>query len=190
MERDGFVMGEGAGILIFEELEHALNRGANIIAEVVGYGNTCDAYHITAPDPEGDGPRRAMEMALRKAGLSPDDVDLINAHGTSTPLNDKMESAAIRSLFGDRANDVLVNSTKSMIGHGLGAAGALETIAALQSIVEGIVHPTLNYENPDPECNVNVVGTKAIRKDVRCVLVNNFGFGGHNAVLALKKYEG
>jgi len=190
MGRDGFVMGEGAGVLIFEELEHALNRGANILAEVVGYGNTCDAYHITAPDPEGDGPKRAMEMAVRKGNLRPQDVDLINAHGTSTPLNDKMESAAIRAVFGDHTDNLLVNSTKSMIGHCLGAAGALEAIAALQSIVEGVVHPTLNYEEPDPECNVNVVGPKAVKRDVRCVLVNNFGFGGHNAVLAFKKYEG
>ena len=153
-DRDGFVMGEGAGVLVFEELEHALRRGAPILAEVTGYGLTCDAYHITAPDPEGDGPKRAMTMAIRKSRWQLEDVELINAHGTSTPLNDKMESAAIRGLFGEHADKLLIHSTKSMIGHALGAAGALETIAALQSFVEDLVHPTMNYENPDPECPI------------------------------------
>ena len=189
-DRDGFVMGEGAGVLVFEELEHALRRGAPILAEVTGYGLTCDAYHITAPDPEGDGPKRAMAMAVRKSGWKLEDVELINAHGTSTPLNDKMESAALRGLFGDHADKLLVHSTKSMIGHALGAAGALETIAALQSFAEDLVHPTINYENPDPECPIPVVGAQPVRRAVRTMLVNNFGFGGHNGVLALQRYEG
>ena len=189
-DRDGFVMGEGAGVLVFEELEHALRRGAPILAEVTGYGLTCDAYHITAPDPEGDGPKRAMTMAIRKSRWQLEDVELINAHGTSTPLNDKMESAAIRGLFGEHADKLLIHSTKSMIGHALGAAGALETIAALQSFVEDLVHPTMNYENPDPECPIPVVGTQPVHRAVRRMLVNNFGFGGHNGVLALQRYEG
>ena len=190
LERDGFVMGEGAGVLVFEELEHALRRGAPIYGEVTGYGLSCDAYHITAPDPEGDGPKRAMAMAVRKSGWKLEDVELINAHGTSTPLNDKMESAALRGLFGDHADKLLVHSTKSMIGHALGAAGALETIAALQSFAEDLVHPTINYENPDPECPIPVVAAQPVRRAVRTMLVNNFGFGGHNGVLALQRYEG
>ncbi len=187
-DRDGFVMGEGAGILLFEEREHALRRGAKIYAEVVGYGMTCDAYHITAPDPEGDGPARAMRMALRKAGWTPESVDLINAHGTSTPLNDKMESKAIHSVFGDRARTVRVHSTKSMIGHTLGAAGALESIAALAAMEEGFIHPTINYETPDPECDLRIA-SKTEEARVDRILVNNFGFGGHNAVLALQRHE-
>lgn len=189
-DRDGFIMGEGAGILVLEELEHAIKRGAHIYAEVVGYGCTCDASHITAPDPSGGGAVRAMELAIKHAGWSKEDVELINAHGTSTQLNDKMESTAIRKVFDGHTDSLLVNSTKSMIGHCLGAAGALETIAAVQSIEEGIVHPTINYENPDPECNIPVVGPRSIEKHVSHVLVNSFGFGGHNGVLAIQKYEG
>ncbi|MDD3425884.1 MAG: beta-ketoacyl-ACP synthase II, partial [Aminobacterium sp.] len=188
-DRDGFVMGEGAGVLVLEDLEHALKRGATIYGEIVGYGSTCDASHITAPDPQGDGAVRAMRQAMRQAKWLPEDVDYINAHGTSTELNDKMESMAIRTLFGEYTPNVLVNSTKSMIGHCLGAAGALETIAALQSIVEGVVHPTINYETPDPDCGVNVVGQEAVHKSVSRLLVNSFGFGGHNAVIAVQKYE-
>ena len=189
VDRDGFVMGEGAGVLVLEELEHAKNRGARIWGEIVGYGATCDAYHITAPSPDGDGQIRAMAMAVRKAGWRKEDVELINAHGTSTPLNDKTESLAIRTLFGDYTDKLLVNSTKSLVGHGLGAAGALETIAAIQSLVEGIVHPTLNLDSKDPECDVPVVGKEAIHVPIRHVLVNNFGFGGHNGVLALTRFE-
>ena len=189
VDRDGFVMGEGAGVLVLEELEHAKNRGARILGEIVGYGATCDAYHITAPSPDGDGQIRAMAMAVRKAGWRKEDVELINAHGTSTPLNDKTESLAIRTLFGDYTDKLLVNSTKSLVGHGLGAAGALETIAAIQSLVEGIVHPTLNLDSKDPECDVPVVGKEAIHVPIRHVLVNNFGFGGHNGVLALTRFE-
>ena len=155
IDRDGFVMGEGAGVLVLEELEHALKRGAHIYAELVGYGSTCDASHITAPDPRGEGAARAMRKALSHAKWLPEDVDY-NAHGTSTQLNDKMESVAIRAVFGDHTDKLYVNSTKSMIGHCLGAAGALETVAALQSIEEGIIHPTINLENLDPECRINV----------------------------------
>lgn len=188
-DRDGFVMGEGAGVLVMEELDHALKRGAKIYAEVTGYGSTCDACHITAPDPEGDGAVRAMRMAIKQSGWKISDVELINAHGTSTRLNDKVESLAIRRVFEDHTDDLLVNSTKSMIGHCLGAAGALETIAAIQSFEEGVIHPTINYENPDPECNIPVVGDKAINRDVNNILINSFGFGGHNGVLAIKKFQ-
>lgn len=190
LDRDGFVMGEGAGVLVFEELEHARRRGARIFAEVKGFGSTCDAYHITAPDPDGSGPAKAMLLAVKRAGWEPAEVDLINGHGTSTSLNDKMESAAIRRAFGDAADRILVNSTKSMIGHTLGAAGALETIAAVQSIVEGVVHPTRNCVNPDPECPINIVPDgKSLKVDISRLLVNNFGFGGHNAVAAIEKFK-
>jgi len=190
-DRDGFVMGEGAGVLVFEELEHAKRRGARIFAEVKGFGSTCDAYHITAPDPEGNGPAKAMLQAVNKAGWELDEVDLINAHGTSTSLNDTMESSAINRAFGEHAGKTLVHSTKSMIGHTLGAAGALESIAAIQAIVEGVVHPTANCVNPDPECPINVVPDgKPIQREVSRVLVNNFGFGGHNGVAAIEKYRG
>ncbi|MDD4023754.1 MAG: beta-ketoacyl-ACP synthase II [Synergistales bacterium] len=190
-DRDGFVMGEGAGVLVFEELEHAKRRGARIFAEVKGFGSTCDAYHITAPDPEGNGPAKAMLQAVNKAGWELDEVDLINAHGTSTSLNDTMESSAINRAFGEHAGKTLVHSTKSMIGHTLGAAGALESIAAIQVIVEGVVHPTANCVNPDPECPINVVPDgKPIQREVSRVLVNNFGFGGHNGVAAIEKYRG
>jgi len=189
LDRDGFVMGEGAGVLVLEELDHALRRGAHIYGEVVGYGSTCDASHITAPDPKGEGAVRAMRQAISQAKWLPEDVEYINAHGTSTGLNDKMESMAIRTVFGEYTPKILVNSTKSMIGHCLGAAGALETIAAIQSIVENVVHPTVNYETPDPECDIHVVGPQAVHKPVSRVLVNSFGFGGHNAVVAVQKYE-
>lgn len=188
VQRDGFVLGEGAGILVLEELEHAKARNATILAEIVGVGASCDAYHITAPSPDGEGAVRAMRLALESAGWSPEQVDLINAHGTSTPLNDKTEALAIARVFGERNENVLVNSTKSMVGHGLGAAGALEAIAGIQSLVEGIVHPTVNLEKQDPECPVHVVGRNAVRKDVKRFLSNSFGFGGHNCVLAFSRY--
>jgi 3-oxoacyl-[acyl-carrier-protein] synthase II len=189
LDRDGFILGEGAGVLVLEELEHARARNARIYAEITGYGSTCDAYHITAPDPEGSGAARAMRQAIERSGWQMEEVDLINAHGTSTPLNDKMEAKAIRSLFGAATDNVLVNSTKSMIGHGLGAAGALETIAAIQSIIEGFVHPTLNLETQDPDCEIHVVGKEGIEHEVHRVLINNFGFGGHNGVLAIKSFS-
>ena len=186
-DRDGFVIGEGSGVIVIEELEHALARGAHIYAEITGYGATCDAGHITAPDPEGLGAAKAMEAALRLSGW--ESVDLINAHGTSTHLNDLMESKAINAIFGDKTPGILVNSTKSIIGHCLGAAGALETIAAVQSIEEGIVHKTLNYDTPDPDCAVNVVAETLYDRKIERTLVNNFGFGGHNGVLAVGKYK-
>lgn len=190
IDRDGFVMGEGAGVLVFEELEHARKRGARIFAEVKGFGSTCDAYHITAPDPQGEGPAKAMIQAVKKAGWRFDKVDLINAHGTSTSLNDTMESSAINRAFGEYTGKILVHSTKSMIGHTLGAAGALESIAAIQAIVEGIVHPTTNCVHPDPECRINVVPDgKPLEREISRVLVSNFGFGGHNAVAALERFR-
>ncbi len=188
-DRDGFVMGEGSGILVLEELEHAQKRGARIYAEITGYGNTCDAYHITAPDPEGEGAFRSMAIAMKNAGWAPEQVDLINAHGTSTPLNDKMETAAIKRLLGKHGGKVMVQSTKSMVGHLLGAAGAVETIAALLAIEKGIVHPTINQFTPDPECDLNTVPNKAVRAEVNKVLINNFGFGGHNGVLAVERFK-
>ena len=187
--RDGFVMGEGAGMLVLEELEHAKKRGAHIYAEITGYGNTCDAFHITAPDPNGEGAYRSMSIAMEKAGWAPEEVDLINAHGTSTPLNDKMETAAIKRLLGQYGSEVMVQSTKSMIGHLLGAAGAVETVAALLAIEEGIVHPTINQFVPDPECDLNTVPNKAVKAEVNKVLINNFGFGGHNGVLAIERFK-
>jgi 3-oxoacyl-[acyl-carrier-protein] synthase II len=188
--RDGFVMGEGAGILIVEELEHAKRRGAHIYAEIKGYGMSCDAHHITAPDPSGEGAARAMEMAVRKAGWQPGDVQLINTHGTSTPMGDKMEISAIKMMMGENAAKVLVQSTKSMIGHLLGAAGAVETIATILAIEKGIVHPTINQFDKDPDCDLNTVPNRAVKADISRALVNGFGFGGHNAVLALEKYYG
>lgn len=186
-DRDGFVMGEGAGILLFEELEHAKARGAHIYAEVKGYGNTCDAHHITAPAPDGEGLARAMNKAIKMAGWTPDQVDLYNAHGTSTPMNDRTESCAIQSVFGAHTADLPVHSTKSMVGHCLGAAGGVETIAALMATERGIIHPTVNYETPDPDCPVNVVGAKAIERKVERVIISNAGFGGHNSVLAIER---
>ena len=189
-DRDGFVLGEGAGVLILEELEHAKRRNAKIYAELVGYGNTTDAYHITAPDPEGVGAVRAMSMAVSMAGWDLADVELINAHGTSTPLNDAMEAKAIRALFGQHTEDILVHSTKSMIGHGLGAAGVLELIALLLAFERGVIHPTINLERQDEECPINVVGREPVYRKISRALSNNFGFGGHNAVLAIQRYEG
>ncbi|WAA08660.1 beta-ketoacyl-ACP synthase II [Fervidibacillus albus] len=187
--RDGFVIGEGAGIVILEELNHALKRGAKIYAEIVGYGATGDAYHITAPAPGGEGGARAMKMALDEAGLSPRDVDYINAHGTSTEYNDRFETEAIKTVFGEAAYHVPVSSTKSMTGHLLGAAGAVETIFSVLSITNGIVPPTINYETPDPKCDLDYVPNEARKRDVRVAMSNSFGFGGHNATLIFKKFE-
>lgn len=189
-ERDGFVMGEGAGIVVLEELEHAKNRNAKVYAEVIGYGATADAYHITAPAPDGKGVIEAMMGAIDSGSISPTEVDYINAHGTSTDLNDKLETQAIKTVFGEHSKHLLVSSTKSMIGHLLGAAGGVELIATALTIERGIVHPTINYEVPDPECDLNYVPNFAVDRKIRVALSNSFGFGGHNACLALKKYEG
>jgi 3-oxoacyl-[acyl-carrier-protein] synthase II len=188
-ERDGFVMGEGAAVLILESLSHALERGARIYAEMRGYGATGDAYHITAPAEGGEGAMRAMAIALRKAGLAPEDIDYINAHGTSTPLNDKLETMAIRNLFGPRAYDVAVSSTKSMTGHLLGAAGAVEAMVCVKAILHSIIPPTINYEQPDPECDLDYVPNVAREKKVRAAMSNSLGFGGHNATLLFTAFE-
>jgi 3-oxoacyl-[acyl-carrier-protein] synthase II len=187
-ERDGFVMAEGAAVLILESLSHALDRGARIYAEVKGYGATGDAYHITAPSEGGEGAYRAMRMALRKADLAPEEIDYINAHGTSTPLNDKLETMAIRQLFGPRAYDVAVSSTKSMTGHLLGAAGAMEAVACVKAICHSVIPPTINYENPDPECDLDYVPNEAREARVRAAMSNSLGFGGHNATLVFAEF--
>jgi 3-oxoacyl-[acyl-carrier-protein] synthase II len=189
-DRDGFVMGEGAGVLILESLEHAQERGAPIHAEVLGYGSSCDAFHITAPDEEGAGAALSMEVALEDAGIAPEEIDYINAHGTSTPLNDRMETRAIRRVFGKYAYKVPISSTKSMIGHLMGAAGAVEAIACIKTLQTGVVHPTINYETPDPDCDLDYVPNQARKTDPRTVLSNSFGFGGHNATLVLRRWEG
>lgn len=188
-DRDGFVMGDGAGILVLEEYEHAKARGAKIYAELVGYGATDDAYHITAPHECGEGAYECMRIALEDAGIRPEEVDYINAHGTSTPLNDKVETMAIKQLFGDHAYKLKVSSNKSMIGHLLGAAGAVEAVATVKTIEEGIIPPTINLENPDPECDLDYVPNEAVRSEVRVALSNSFGFGGTNACLVFKKPE-
>lgn len=187
--RDGFVMGEGAGILVLEELEHALARGANIYAEIVGYGATGDAYHITAPAPGGEGGARAMKIALEDSGLSIEDIGYINAHGTSTPYNDKFETLAIKEVFGDHAYHLTVSSTKSMTGHLLGAAGGVEAIFTIMAIKEGMIPPTINLETPDPDCDLDYAPNKAKKKELRAAMSNSLGFGGHNATLVFKKYE-
>lgn len=188
-QRDGFVMGEGGGMLILEELEHATARGAHIYGELVGYGSTLDAYHITAPAPEGTGAARAMMTALKDAGLSPDEIDYINAHGTSTAYNDLFETKAVKNVFGERAYQIPISSTKSMIGHLLGAAGVVEIIACLGAINENILPPTINYEYPDPECDLDYVPNQAREARVNIALSNSFGFGGHNAALVVKRYD-
>lgn len=188
-DRDGFVMGEGAGILVLESLEHALQRGARVRAEIVGYGMSGDAYHVTAPHPEGDGAYRAMAAALRDAGIQPEDVDYINAHGTSTDVGDVHETLAIKRLFGDHAKRLAVSSNKSMIGHLLGAAGGVEAVATVKTIEDGILPPTINYETPDPECDLDYVPNVARPAQVRYALSNSFGFGGHNAVIVLSRYQ-
>ena len=188
-QRDGFVMGEGAGILILEEMEHAKSRGADILAEVSGYGATADAYHLTSPAPDGEGAVRAMKRALEDAACSPSDIDYINAHGTSTPYNDKIETSAIKTVFGSHSRDLYVSSTKSMTGHLLGAAGAIEAIASVLTIKNNYLPPTIHYEIPDPECDLNYVPNQAIEKEVHYSMSNTFGFGGHNAVLIFKSYS-
>lgn len=188
-DRDGFVMGEGAGMLVFETLEHAQKRGAKIYGEVAGFGMTCDAYHITSPAPGGAGAARSMKLALEDAGMKPEDVDYINAHGTSTPYNDRNETAAIKTTFGDHAYKLCVNSTKSMTGHLLGASGAVEAIACIMSINEDFVHPTINYDTPDPDLDLDYVPNVGKEKIVRAALSNSLGFGGHNASIIFKKFS-
>jgi len=188
-ERDGFIMGEGGATIILEELEHALSRGAKIYAELTGFGVTGDAHHITEPAPEGDGVKRAIRISIKDSGMDLNDIDVINAHGTSTPPNDKNETAAIKNVFGERAYDIPVHSIKSMIGHLLGAAGAIEAIASILTIRDGIIPPTINYEVKDEECDLFYVPNTTLKKDVRTVLTDNSGFGGHNTAIVFKKYE-
>jgi 3-oxoacyl-[acyl-carrier-protein] synthase II len=189
-DRDGFVMGEGAGILILESLEHAQQRGARIRAELVGYGASSDAFHITAPDEDGTGAALSMQAALDDAGLQPAEIDYINAHGTSTQLNDPIETRAIHTVFGEYASRIPVSSTKSMTGHLMGAAGAVEAIACIKTLETGVIHPTINYETPDPQCDLDYVPNEARETRPRTALSNSFGFGGHNATLIFRIWEG
>lgn len=187
-DRDGFVIGEAGAVMVIEELTHARARGARIYAELSGYGASCDAYHLTAPDPEGAGAARCMRMALKCAGIKPEEVDYINAHGTSTPFNDYFETLAIKKVFGDHARKLWVSSTKSMTGHCLGAAGSLEAIFSVLTLNEGMVPPTINYETPDPECDLDYVPNVSREKEVRAVLTNSFGFGGTNGSLLFRNF--
>lgn len=186
--RSGFVMGEGAGILILETLENAQNRGAKIYAEVVGYGSTCDAYHMTAPAPDGEGGARAMKIAMEDAGIKPEEVSYINAHGTSTPLNDKFETMAIKAVLGEQAYKVPISSTKSMTGHALGAAGAMEGIICIKAMEDGFIPPTIGYNTPDPDCDLDYVPNKGREAELKYTMSNSLGFGGHNATIIFKKF--
>lgn len=188
-KRDGFVMGEGSGIVVLETLDHAKARNAVIYGELLGYGATGDAFHLTAPSPDGEGAQRSMAMSLASAGIRPEDIDYINAHGTSTELNDKLETVAIKKVFGEHAAKVNISSTKSMTGHLLGASGGIEFIATILSLSCDIIHPTINYEDPDPECDLNYTPNTAVKRKVRYAMKNSFGFGGHNASLVVGKYE-
>jgi len=188
-DRSGFVIGEGAGILIIESLEHAQKRGAKIYGEIVGYGSNCDAYHITSPAPNGEGAKKAMKLAIDEAGIKPEDIGYINAHGTSTPYNDKFETLAIKNLFGEKAYDVAISSTKSMTGHLLGAAGAVEAIVCLKTMEEGFIPPTIGYKEKDEECDLDYVPNVGKEKNVEYTLSNSLGFGGHNATLVIKKWS-
>jgi 3-oxoacyl-[acyl-carrier-protein] synthase II len=189
LDRDGFVMGEGAGVLVLESLEHARRRGATILAEITGYGSTNDAYHISAPAENGAGAALCMRNALNDGGLDINKIEYINAHGTSTPLNDRSESAAIKTVFGERAYDIPISSTKSMTGHLLGAAGALEAIICVKVLQDGVLPPTINYETPDPDCDLDYIPNSARKVQVRRVMSNSFGFGGHNATIILTHPE-
>jgi 3-oxoacyl-[acyl-carrier-protein] synthase II len=189
LNRDGFVMAEGSGVTVLESLDHAKARGATILAELAGYGRTSDAYHVTAPEPSGAGAARAMQLALQDAVLSVTDIHYINAHGTSTKLNDKVESMAVKRLFGDHAKKVPISSTKSMTGHLLGAAGGIEFAASVMAICDNIIPPTINYETPDPECDLDYVPNVARKTRVDAVMTNSLGFGGHNATLIVKRYR-
>ncbi len=188
-KRDGFVMGEGGGIIVLESYEHAVKRGAKIMAELSGFGLTADAYHLTQPAPGGEGAVRAMKISLSDAELKPEDIDYINAHGTSTPFNDKNESEAIRTVFGDHAHKLLVSSTKSMTGHQLGAAGSVEAVATILAIMNDTAPPTINYEFPDPDCDLNYVPNKPVKRTIDAAISNTFGFGGHNACLLFTKFR-
>lgn len=187
--RDGFVPAEGAAILVLESLEHAIDRGANILAEIVGYSVSSDAFHAVQPDEDGSGAARAMKWAIENAGLGIEDIDYINAHGTSTPKNDQVETLAIKKVFGERAYDVPISSTKSMIGHALGGAGAIEAVACIKTIINNEIHPTINYNDPDPDCDLDYVPNQSRKKEVNNVLSNSFGFGGQNACLVFAQYE-
>ncbi len=189
LDRDGFVMGEGAGYVVLEELEHAKKRGADILCELVGYGATDDAYHMTSPIPGGEGGAKAMSLAIEDAGITPEDIDYINAHGTSTKYNDSFETSAIKSVLGEHAKKVMVSSTKSMTGHLLGAAGGIEAIVCALSVREGFVPPTINYHTPDPECDLDIVPNVGRKADIKYAMSNSLGFGGHNATIVVKKYE-
>lgn len=187
--RSGFVMGEGAGALVLESLSHAQARGAHILCEIGGYGATSDAYHITAPDPEGTGGARAMSLAIADAGMTPDQIDYINAHGTSTPVNDRIETLAIKKAFGEAAQHVHISSTKSMTGHLLGAAGAIEAIACVMAIQDGVIPPTIGYQQPDPDCDLDITPNQAVSMPVRAAISNSLGFGGHNATVLFRKVD-
>ena len=187
-ERSGFVMGEGAGILILEDYDYAVNRGATILAEIVGYGTTCDAYHMTSPAVDGEGAARSMKLAIEDAGIKPEDIGYINAHGTSTEYNDKFEALAVKKVFGDNYKNIPISSTKSMTGHLLGASGAIETIACVKAIEEGFLPPTIGYSVPDEEIELDVIPNKGRNADVTYVMTNSFGFGGHNATIVIKKF--
>jgi 3-oxoacyl-[acyl-carrier-protein] synthase II len=189
LDREGFVMSEGSGVLVLEDYDFAKKRGANIVAEIIGYGMSGDAYHVTAPDPDGDGAYRAMTMAMKTAGIGPEQVDYINAHGTSTPLNDKLETHAIKRAFGESAYKVAISSTKSMIGHMLGAAGAIEALICILAMRDGKIPPTINYETPDPDCDLDYVPNTTREANIKCALSNSFGFGGHNVGLIIRKFE-
>jgi 3-oxoacyl-[acyl-carrier-protein] synthase II len=186
--REGFILSEGAGALVVESLEHALQRGAHIYAEIIGHSATSDAYHIAQPDPDAEGAIRTMRLAIKDAGISPSEIDYINAHGTSTPLNDSTETKAIKSVFGEHAYKLAISSTKSMIGHAMGASGTLEAIACILTIMHGVIHPTINYSTPDPECDLDYVPNQARKQAVRYSLSNSFGLGGQNACLIMKNY--
>jgi 3-oxoacyl-[acyl-carrier-protein] synthase II len=188
-DRSGFVIGEGSGILLLEEYNHAINRGAKIYGEIVGYGATCDAYHITSPEPNGLGAKGSMEMAIKEADIKNSEIDYINAHGTSTPYNDKFETLAIKNLFGNEAYNIPVSSTKSMTGHLIGGAGAIEAIVSIMALKDGFIPPTINYKKPDPECDLNYVPNEGINREINYVLSNSLGFGGHNTSLLFKKYQ-
>jgi 3-oxoacyl-[acyl-carrier-protein] synthase II len=189
-DRDGFVAAEGSGVVVLEDLEHAVNRGARIYAEIVGFGYSSDAYHVVAPDPDGGGAARTMAMAVKDAGVKPDEIDYINAHGTSTPLNDKIETMAIKTVFGESAYKINISSTKSMTGHMLGATGAIEAILSICAIKESFIPPTINYETKDEECDLNYTPNVGVNRDIKYALSNSFGFGGTNGTLVFKKFEG
>ena len=188
-ERDGFVLGEGAAVLVLEDLSYALERGANILAEIIGYSANSDAFHITQPSPNGEGATKALNLALKKAGISPDEVDYINAHGSATVMNDSTETCAIKSAFGESAYHIPISASKSMTGHLLGASGAVEAIVCIQAINHGIIPPTINLIHPDPKCDLDYVPNEARAVEVKTAVSNSFGFGGHNSVLILRRYS-